>query len=160
MRWNSFFYRNNLFTRDFDWYKLHSFSQSFTALSSLDTFNTMESDKHNRIALLSLLYNLSQSSCEVAMSSILGSTTIHCSRSTIRSSILSFHSSKFWSLNFSIWILKLLAILFQCTNQHYKDPTEPRFIIDPRSINCIELSTKMWAIFPWNKEGILTREEC
>jgi hypothetical protein len=39
-----------------------------------------------------------------------GSTTIHCYLSTRRSSILSFHSSKFLPLNFSISILEELAI--------------------------------------------------
>ena len=140
LRWNFFFCRNNLFTRDFDWYKLPSFPQIFTTLYSPDTFNNTESNNHNRIVLLTPLYNLSQSSYDIPMGFVPRSTSIHWSCSTRRASILSFHSSKFWPLNFLISILKLLTILFQCTNQHCKSPTQPRLITNPISIKHVEPS--------------------
>jgi hypothetical protein len=99
------------------------------------SFNKTESARQSRIVLLALLSNFSQSSFDIQVSGVLvvfilvgcvlvvcvlvddvpvgyvpGSTTIHCYLSARRSSILSFHSSKFLLLNFSISILYELAI--------------------------------------------------
>ena len=113
---------------------------NFTRLCSPYIFNNIEFDKHSLILLISLLSNFSQYSCDVLVGFGPGSRTIYFSRSIRRSSILGFHSSKFWLSNLLISILKLSNVIFHCTNQHYKYPTEPRFITKPRSINCVEPS--------------------
>jgi hypothetical protein len=89
------------------------------------------------MVLLSLLSSLSQSSFDIPVTGVLvvcglvggvpvacllvdgvpvgcvpRSTAFHCSLSTRRSSILSFHRSKFLPLNFSISILDELSIPF------------------------------------------------
>ena len=62
LRWYNFFQRNNLFSRDFDWYKFPNLSHSSLAVDSPETFNRTESTRQSRIVLLALLSNFSQSS--------------------------------------------------------------------------------------------------
>jgi hypothetical protein len=61
LRRYSFFMRNNLFTIDFDWYKLPNLSQSFLDKSSHDTFSSTKSARQRRIILLALLSSFSHS---------------------------------------------------------------------------------------------------
>jgi hypothetical protein len=107
-----FFLRNILFTRYFDWYKLPNLSHSFLAESSPHTFNSNISTRQSRIVLISLLSSFSHSSIDMPIEWVLGQIDVHFSQSTRRYSILSFQSSKFWPLNFSISILELLAIIY------------------------------------------------
>jgi hypothetical protein len=83
----------------------------FLGESSPETFSSTKSARQSRIILLSLLSSFSHSSIDIPVSMVPGQTVVHCSQSTRRYSILSFQSSKFWPLNFSISILELLAIL-------------------------------------------------
>ena len=111
MRWYSFFHRNNFFTRDFHWYKFPSFSHSFFGESSLETFNNTKSERKRWIVFLAFLCNFFQSFDDIGIGFVLGFMASHCSLFTRRSPILSFHSSKFYPLNFSISTLELLSIL-------------------------------------------------
>jgi hypothetical protein len=108
----SFFLRNNLFTRYFDWYKLPILSHSFLVEYSPETFNSTKSTRQSQIVLVSLLSSFSHSSIDMLVDWVPGQTIVHFSQSTRRSSILSFQSSKSWPLNFSISILELLSILY------------------------------------------------
>lgn len=107
----NFFLRNNLFTSDFNWYKLSSLSHSFFTVSSHDTFNSTKYERQSRILLQAFLSSFCQSFFDVPFGVVLGSTKIHFSLSTKRYSILSFYNSKLCLLNFSISILDVFDIL-------------------------------------------------
>jgi hypothetical protein len=127
----NFFRRNNLFTRDFNWYKFPNLSLIFFVVSLLETFSNTESTRQSRNILLFFLLSLSQYSFNMPIEIILGSKATHYYRST-RSSILSFHNSKFWPLKFPISILELISILSR-TNHVLTTRIEPRFRKNPRS---------------------------
>jgi hypothetical protein len=91
----SFFLRNNLFIRDFDWYKLPNLSHGFLTDSSPETFNNTEYARKRRIIILVLLSSFSHSSLDMTVGIVPGQTVAHYSRCTRISSILSFQSSKF-----------------------------------------------------------------
>ena len=132
LRRYNFFQRNNLLTRYFDWYKFPNLSYIFCAIYSPDMFKNIESARQSWIMLLAFLLNFSQSSFNVLVREIIGSTVIHYSQATSRSSILSFHSSKLCSLKFSISILKLPTILFiRITTFHL--PLKLIITTDPRN---------------------------
>ena len=107
----NFFWRNNLFTIDFDWYKLPNLSCSFFVASSSHTLSNTKSTRQIKIVIWDFLSNFFQFSSNVPVGLVLGSIVICYSRSTKRSSILSFHNSKLWPLNFLTSILDLFDIL-------------------------------------------------
>ena len=113
----NFFHRNNFFTKDLDWYKIPNLFHKSLVIDSPDTFSNIESERHNQILLFAFRSNFFQSSIEVHVGAVLVSTMIHWSLSTNRSSILSFHSSKKFPLNFSISIFELLTISLHLKNQ-------------------------------------------
>ena len=108
----SFFLRNNLFTRYFDWYKIPKLFHIFLDESSPKTFKSTKFARQIWILLLTLLSSFSHSFVDMLVGWVPGHTVFHYFRSTRISSILSFQSSKFWPFNFSISILELLVILY------------------------------------------------
>ena len=111
LRRYNLFLRNNLFTRDFDWYNFPNLSHTFLDESSPQTFNSIGFARKIRILLLALLSSFFHSFFDISVGMVPGQNVSHCSRSTRRYSILSFQSSKLRPLNFSISFLQLLAIL-------------------------------------------------
>jgi hypothetical protein len=132
-------YRGGGIALPFSWphgrYKFPNLSHSSLDVDSLETFNNTGYARKSQIVLLALLSNFSQSSFDILVGCVLvvcvlldcvpvecvpvdcapvgcvpGSKMIHYSLSTRRSSILSFHSSKFLPLNFSISILEEIVI--------------------------------------------------
>jgi hypothetical protein len=47
LRWYNFYRRNNLFTRDFDWYKFPNFSHNLFVASSLEMFNKTKLERQS-----------------------------------------------------------------------------------------------------------------
>lgn len=108
LRGYNFFPWKYLFTNDFDWYKFPDLSHIFFAVSSPKTFNnTYWSTRQCCIMLLVFLSIFFQSSCDIPARAIPSLIATHCSQSTRKSSILSFHNSKFFWFNFSISICEV-----------------------------------------------------
>jgi hypothetical protein len=124
LRRYNLFLRNNLFTRDFNWYKLPNLSHSFLAEYSPETFRNTESARQSRIVLLNLLSNFSHSSIDIPIDMVPRQIVVHCSQSTRRSLILSLccgHNThmifqtyygdppyKFWSNHFLYALILLI----------------------------------------------------
>jgi hypothetical protein len=68
------FLRKNLFTMDFNWYKLPNLSHSFLAKSSPETFNNIKYTIHSRVILLSLHSSLSYYSLKIPVKMVPGQT--------------------------------------------------------------------------------------
>jgi hypothetical protein len=111
LRRYSFFFRNNLFSRDFDWYKLPNLSHNFLVNYSPKTFISTKYAIQSQITVLVIFSSLSHSSIDIHVDMVPRQIVVHCYQSTRRYSISIFQSSKFQPLNFLISILELLVII-------------------------------------------------
>ena len=84
------FWRNNLFTSDFDLYKLPNSSHRFFVVSSPHKFNNIYSARQSQIVLLYFLSSFSQSSFDVQVGVVPRSKIISCYQYTRRYSIFKF----------------------------------------------------------------------
>jgi hypothetical protein len=78
--------------------------------------NYTECERHNRIVLFAFRSKFVQSSIEILVGAVPRSTVTHWSLSTKISSILSFHRSKLFPLNFLSLFLNFLPFLFTTKN--------------------------------------------